>query len=642
MDPEDRITAEELRKMRGSSWAVIVLAIMGFAAAAGFGAMYFISYSKTQQTKDEAQKAQSGYVEKSGELNETIARLNEEINSKRVENENMIDELSTAKQQLEEEKARVDSLVEKVNDQTTRLKNLEDDSRKTLELRSDLAQKDTRLSALGDELQKTRSDLAKTQTELASAKSEAEKLGKEAATAKVHKAAREVLKTQVKDKEWQVEELSKKLGKTEAALQQQKSEIKSLRDTLEKAGKEAKELQKVKDEMRKREREIGRAEARVESLREQVKKLEEQASKDKGEIESLRSTLAQQGGVSEKAKALNDALKGRDKAIAKKDKEIATLKDELAKAQESVKSLKSAGKSDTSALQKELAEKATEASTFKKRIEELSAENKTLYSRMKKDQRAVEKIEKGKELEQVRITTGVWRTTNSMTVRVSDGTIRGDKIDLGKDLGLSMDRGAIFADVNASARFGFSLAYQEMTFYGRTLMPQKKDFNGKTFDVGRTVDSAFYVQQAGLALYINLGAVYKTPARRLDLGLLLGGWYLKVKGRMIDCDDPSIRASDSVHAPVPYAGVKATFSYLEGVSLFAQVAGLSYNQSDYHCKNFVEGRLAAEFTLFEHFALQVGYAYSNVHFAREDPDTGEYFGINLKTEGPFAALVLTF
>jgi len=325
-----------------------------------------------------------------------------------------------------------------------------------------------------------------------------------------------------------------------------------------------------------------------------------------------------------------------------KDEEIVSLKDKLAKAQGTVKSLKTAGKVDISALQKELAEKATESSTLKKRIDELSTENKTLYSRIKKDKRAVEKIEKGTELEQVRITTGIWRTTSTMTVRVSDGTIRGDKIDLGKDLGLSMDRSAIFAEVNASARFGFSLAYQEMTFHGRTLMPQKKDFNGKTFDVGRTVDSAFYVQQAGLALYVNLGAVYKTPTRRLDLGLLLGGWYLKVKGRMIDCGDPSIRASDSVHAPVPYAGARLSFTYIEGVSLFAQAAGLSYNQSDYHCRNFVEGRLAAEFTLFDHFALQVGYAYSNVHFAREDPDTTEYFGINLKTEGPYAAFVLTF
>jgi predicted nucleic acid-binding Zn-ribbon protein len=660
MDFEDRMTAQELKAMRGSSWAAIILAILGFAAAAGFGGLYILNYSEAKLAREKVVDVQANNDEKTSELKETVTRLEGELEDRR----DKIDELTAKlnKEQLlkQEEKNRADSLAKMVDEQDGRIKRLESGNQEILKLRGEMAGKEGQVRALENQLQNTRNNLSNTQTNLSNSKSENEKLEKEisrlrreldsvreqATSASVDKATASVLQTQIKDKERQIEDLKEKLKKSKNALQQKEKEVGTLRETLGKAGNEAAELQKCKDELSKRDREIGRKDSEIQSLASKVKKLEEQTNDDRRQIDSLRNTLAQRGDVSEQVKSLSEALAGRDQTIKEKNKEIVVLKDQIAKSKDSAKQSTEATGTKVSELEKQLTTKSTEVVNLQKGLENLKEENENLYSRLKSEERAIKMVEKGEELEQVRFLSSIWRTSNTMTVKNSgldSGSILlpGHKIDLDNDLGLEMGKSALMIEVVASGRFGFMLNYQEFTFSGRSVMPVDKNFFGSVFEAGNTVDSEFYLQQVGLGLMANMGALHKSDTRRIDLGLLLGGRYLKFKGYMLDRTDGD-RASDSLDAPVLFPGVRVSAKYRDGIYWAVQLAALSYKYGDFDMRNLLEAKVSFGFNIMDSLDIEFGYLYSNTNYKWEDGDTREEFITNFTAEGPYLSVIFTF
>ena len=63
MDPFDRMTNEELKAMRGTSWAAVVFAVIGMVAAATFAGLYFLNYSEIKMTRESVDKSQKDHVE---------------------------------------------------------------------------------------------------------------------------------------------------------------------------------------------------------------------------------------------------------------------------------------------------------------------------------------------------------------------------------------------------------------------------------------------------------------------------------------------------------------------------------------------------------------------------------------------------
>jgi predicted nucleic acid-binding Zn-ribbon protein len=648
MDPEDRMTAEELRVIRGSGWAAIILAVLGFAAAAGFGGLYFINYSESKLATEKVDDIQSEQAAKTGELKETITRLTGELEGKRDKIEALEAKLKKEEMAKLEEKTRADSLTKTVSDQKERIEDLKSGNREVVRLQGELAGKDAQVHALENQLLTARSDLSNTRSNLSSAKTENEKLEKqvnrlrmELNSKTVGKATADVLQEQLKDKERLVEEFREKLRKSEEALQKRNQEVATLRETLGKAGKEAEELQKAKDELSKRDREIGRKDSQIQGLNTKIEKLEEQAQIDRRQIDSLRNTLAQRGDISDQVKSLSDALAGRDETIKKKDEEIAALKEAAGKLKESTQQTTETSGARTKELEKQLGEKSAEVDSLLKGMEELQEERNDLYTRLKAEKRAVELIEKGEEFEQIKLIPGFWRTTNTMTLTVSDDILPGHKIDLDNDLDLEMAKGILFFETVASARFGFLLDYQELSFAGRTVMSSDKNFYGKTFNAGNTVDSEFYVQQVGLGLMANLGALHKSDTRRIDLNALLGGRYMKINARMLDRGDGD-RASDSFDAPVLFPGLRVSARYRDGISWSVQGRAMSYQFGDFDLRNFVEARVSFGLKIMKSLDIEFGYIYSDLHYRRDDKDTGENFHTKIKSEGPYLSLIWTF
>lgn len=655
MDPQDRMTAEELKAMQGSSWAAIILAVLGFAAAAVFGGMFFINYSEVKLAKKVAEDAQTQHSTETGQLNETLARFEEELNNKREEIDGLNQQLRDAKFRMQEEKNRADTLGEKIEEQKSRIKILESGSEALVKMRADIAEKDVRLSAIEDEVQKTRAYLAQAQTNLSNSKAENQKLEKDidrlrtdlknaqerVTSASVDKAAKDVLQTQLRDKDKQLDEMKEKVRKYEEALENRDKEIGTLRETLGKSGKEAEELQKAKEGLSERDREIGRKDAEIQGLNDKVGKLEEKNETYEREMLALRNTLAQRGDVSEQVKSLSAAVADRDQSIRKKDEKIAALEEELAKSLEGQKTTAEAGEVKSTDLQKQLEEKTEEVTNLQQGLEKLQNENRDLYSRLRLEERATTMVEEGEEIEQVKIISSIWRAGNSMSVNSSDGILPSQTIDLEKDLDLEMGKAILRLETIASARFGFQLVYEELTFAGRSVLPADRNFNDAVFDAGHTVDSEFYVQQIGLGLMSNLGALHKSDTRRIDLGLLLGGKYLKANVRMLDRADGD-RTSNNLDAPLPFVGLRLSGRYRDGLIWSVQGKAMNYKYGDHHLRDLVEARVAFGFEIMKSFSVEFGYAYSNTIFKYLDEDDNESFLLKLNSEGPYLSFILTF
>jgi hypothetical protein len=340
-------------------------------------------------------------------------------------------------------------------------------------------------------------------------------------------------------------------------------------------------------------------------------------------------------------KFLSNELAGRDQTIRKKDEEIAALKKEIEQAKEGAKQTSDATQVQTGELSKQLDAKTTEAATLQQELDKAREERDDLASRLKTEQHAAEMVEEGEEAEQVKITVGLWRTNNTMIVMSSDNILPEHKIDLNKDLDLDMNKGVFVADVMASGRFGFSISYSEMTFSGHSIMPADRNFYGATFDSGHAVDSEFYVQQASLGLQANLGAIHKSPTRRIDLGLLLGGRYFRVSGRMYDRVDED-RASDKLDAPIPSIGLRLRARYRDGFYWLLEGRAMAYNYGEFNLRNFIEAKAAVGFNIMRSLDIELGYAYSNTNFMWEDNDTSEKFLAKLSSEGPYFSFVLSF
>lgn len=655
MDPEDRITAEEWGRMRGSSWAAIVLAILGFAAAAGFLAMYLLNYAKTELSKSEAQQLKAELDTKTRQHKETISRLEEELDSKRRKNDSLESETRDLKFKLQGKENLVTTLSDRLEKRDRQIKSLESGNEALVSLRSELADKDVRLNAVVRELENARSSIEKAQAKIATQESEYDRLEKElerarfdlreaqkeAKDATLDRATKDVLQSQLRDREDQIEDLKEKLSERDETFRRREAEINALRETLGKAGREAEELQKKEEELRKLIRESTRKDVQMEGLEAELEQLKGQAANDRSTIDELRNTLAHKGDVSEQVKSLSEALAGKDETIAKKDGEILTLKNKLAREQELSKNQTAVGELDIKRLREERGEKAEKLTALEKLYEELKAEKENITSELESERYAAEIIEKGEELEQVTIRTGFWRTSNAMAVRASDGTLPGTKVDMSGDLNLDMAKGSAVIDMHFSARFGFSLNYEELTFSGRSTMPADERFYGKTFDAGNAVDSEFYVTRAGLQLYFNLGALHKSERRRVDLNLVVGGSYFKVNGRMLDRADGD-RADHSLSAFILYPGLKLTCRYRDGITLLAQVMAMSYRYGKYRLRNLVGANLAMDFRIFENFDVEFGYAYKNIHYGQDDTTTGENFHAELASEGPYITFVMTF
>jgi len=655
MDPFDRMTAEEIKAMRGTSWIAIVVAILGFAAAAGFGGLYFLNYYEVRLTKESAGKSEKRYSEEATRLNETITRLEGELNSKRDANEILTQQIKDEKNRAQQEKNRAENLAEKIETLEKTLEDLRSGDQGIVRMQAKLAESEVRVSALQEEIQRTRNILANTQSRLSEAANVNDKLEKDLkktgtelrnakemlASANVTGAARDVLESQLKDKEKQIDDLKDKLRKNEDELQRKDGELGTLRETIGKSGQATAELQKAMEELSNRDREIGRKDAEIESLAKEVEKLEKKNDDYERETNSLRNTLAQRGDVSEQVKSLSEALAGRDQIIKKKDEEMATLKEKLKTSEETAEQTSESGKAETTELQKQLVEKTGFIQNLEKQVKNLQQENKDINSLLKTEKRSIEKVDKGEEAEKVKFLSSIWRTSNEMSIQVTDGSVVPDKIDLDSDLGHAMNKNSLMLEIVASGRFGFMLDYQELTFSGRNVMTANRNFFNNTLNAGDTVDSEFYIQQPGLGLLANLGALHKSETRRIDLGLLLGGRYLKVNSRILD-RTTGVKSTDTLDAPLPYVGLKVSGTYRDGVSWSVQARTMNFNYGDYSLRNYVEGRVAFGFNLMNSLDIDFGYAYANTNYKRLDKDTGESFLSKHTSEGPFFSVVLTF
>lgn len=655
MNMESRMTMNRHKAIRDTGLVALILAIVGFAIAAGFGAMYLLKYSEFSLTKKEADSVKTEYSSKITEREETIDRLSAELSDKRDENGLLTRQLNDEKLKTQQENIRAETLAERVEKLNKRIEDLEEGNEAVVRIRAEMAQMEVQVSALKDELQRTRASLTRAQTGLADSKTESEKLEKDlkrtrtelknaleqVTSATGDRAVKGVLEKQLQERERQVDDLKDSLMKHEAALQKRDEEIATLRETLAKSGTEAKELQKAKEELSKRDREIGRKDAEIQRLTDKAGKAEDDRDGYRREMESLRNALAMKGDVSQQVKALSKELASRDQTIKSKDEEIVALEEKLTKAEEGAKQTADSGKAETGTLQKQLAEKSTQVTNLQKSLQETSKENKDLWSRIKSEKRSAKIIEKGEEFEQIRFITGYWRAGSAMEVQVSDETLTGDKIDIDKDLGHEMGKGCFFVETVASGRFGFMLDYQELTFAGRSVMLEGKNFFGFTYNAGNTVDSEFYVQQIGLGLIANIGAVHKSDTRRIDLGLLLGGRYLMVSGYMLNRTTGD-RSSDELHAPVPGVGLRLVGRYRDGIYWLVQGRVMNYDYDEYKLNNFVEAKMAFGFNIMRSLDIEFGYAYSNIHFRRDDSDTIESFHVKLKSEGPYLSVMLTF
>jgi hypothetical protein len=172
-------------------------------------------------------------------------------------------------------------------------------------------------------------------------------------------------------------------------------------------------------------------------------------------------------------------------------------------------------------------------------------------------------------------------------------------------------------------------------------MVTDKNFYGYTFDAGHTVESEFYLQQGGIGLAANLGALHKSDSSRIDINALLGGRYFKLNARMLDLNDGD-RAADNHDAPILYVGFRLSAIYRDGLTWSIQAQALSFDYGEHYLRNFVEFKVAFGFVIMDALAIEFGYAYSDIHLKYEDDESGEKFITKINSEGPFLSLVLTF
>ncbi len=648
--------------MQGSSWAAVILAILGFAAAAGFGALYFVTYNKVELTRTQATTEQSKQNSEIEDLKDKNTRLDQELRARLDEADKLNKQINELNYTIKQGKTLSDNLNLEIQGLKNQIQQFEEGSDAVVKkLRADIDKRDERIDALDDELRKANSSLTQAQLNLSAAKTDAARLEKEnerllkqmdsarqqADSASVDKAAKEVLQAQLRDREQQIQELKEKMDRIEKSITEKDDKIRVLSDTVAKSGQATEELSKANEALRQKERELGAKETEVKALEGKVGKLEEDARVDKTEIDSLRKAVEAKGDAAQQVKTLNDAIAAMDETIRKKDGEISELKGKLGKAQESVEESAATGEAEAANLQEQLAKKTTEVTGLQKEVQGLREENASLNSLLKSERHSAKLVEKGEEIEQVKLKASFWRTNSSMSVRNTglDPTlttlVQGHTIDLEQDLGLDMEKGSLLVETAFSARFGFSLEYQEMTFSGRSIMVADKNFYGYTFEAGHTVESEFYLQQGGIGLAANLGALHKSDSHRIDISALLGGRYFKLNARMEDMNDGD-RATDTHDAPIMYVGFRLNAIYRDGLTWSIQAQALSFEYGEHYLRNHIEFKVAFGFVIMEALAVEFGYAYSNTHLKYEDDESGEVFITKISSEGPFISLVLTF
>jgi predicted nucleic acid-binding Zn-ribbon protein len=648
--------------MQGSSWAAVIFAILGFAAAAGFGALYFVTHKNVEEARRLASTEQTKLDDEIKDMKEKNVRLDRELRAKLDEVDRQKKQMNELNYTIKQEEARSKALDQEIRRLKGQIKDFEAGSDAIVKkLREDVDKRNNRIEGLSEDLRKANSSLTQAQLNLSAAKTDLQRLEKEnerllkqmdnarqqADSASVDKAAKEVLKAQLRDREQQIQDLKDKLDKIEKSIAEKDDKIRALSDTVAKSGQATEELGKANEALRQRERELGTKEAEVKALEGKVGKLEEQARLDKTEIDSLRKAVEAKGDAAQQVKSLNDAIAGMDQTIRKKDDEITELEKKLLKAQEGAKETAKTGEAEATKIQEQLANKSTEVTKLQKDVQVLREENASLNSLLKSEKRTAKLVSEGEEREQVKLRAIFWRTNSSMSVRntsldpTSTTLVQGHNIDLEKDLGLDMQQGSLTVEAAFSARFGFALAYQEMTFSGRSIMATNKNFYGYTFEAGNTVESEFYVQQGGIGLVANLGALHKSDSSRIDLNGLLGGRYFKLNARMLDVNDGD-RATDTHDAPILYAGLRVSAIYRDGLTWSIQGQALSFEFGEHYLRNHIELKVAFGFVIMEALAIEFGYAYSDTHLKYEDDESGEKFITKINSEGPFVSLVLTF
>lgn len=615
------------RIRESGSVPLIFLAVIGFVVAGVLAAISYIQHSEIQQYRDEVDEKQSDLKKQNDALLKQLELL-------KKDKERIDEELSDVKIKLSKEEMSKESLQRKVDEQKEKISELLRKISEMDDIKDVLAEKETKVKSLEQDLRREREKLARIKSEMESIKKAMggytgtvkalqDELGKanaelsstreRLATAITERKQMErLLRTQIESKDARIKSLMSILKERETALEKKDSEIASLRETLGRKNVEVQEIQSLKDAIRARD--------------EKIKELEEEL-KSRSESEERLKTLE------------NELIRRRA--------EVEDLRARLKDAEESLKKVAAAKAGDAAKLQVTVIEKEKEIKALRETLDELAAkkekleeERESLLTQLKKREEREEQLAK-KFVEELHFATGPQSTRGEMSISVSSDTLAGTKISLEQALGIELDRVDLFADFYAIGRFGFSVHYLQLSYSGTTSLTENIDFAGMSATVGDTVESSFSSFQFDVALHLNLGSIVKSGYKRVDLGLFAGGRYIKCTGEIENITTGN-RGSDSLSTILPFAGFSLSYYLGTDVEMTLKALGMAYSYGEYAATNFIEGVLGVSLRLTNLLSLQTGYIFSNMHYGYESADTNEDFYVEHSYQGPYLALVVVF
>ena len=223
-----------------------------------------------------------------------------------------------------------------------------------------------------------------------------------------------------------------------------------------------------------------------------------------------------------------------------------------------------------------------------------------------------------------------WFPSLTADIKVDDGGVAGDKINLKDTLGIEDESFPSFEVFLGHKRHRLTVAYTPVSYSGATMLNQKIVFNGQTFTANTPVNSSLDLRMLDADYrYAFLDA--ENGVAGFSLGLILQVKFIDGEAKI---HAPSLQTGSdfSFQVPLPMLGLGAHVGLLSDIlALRAKATGIAYSGNYLY-----EAQADLSFTPFPFVDIHGGYKVIRLKIDYDDLLLDSQF------TGPYVGLAVSF